>query len=161
AAAGRIGVAEALAVLGHCDDPAGAIDAAGLGGGVVGTRGRVAGAPPPVGAPPGGALPAGRRGPPCPGPGRASPHPGAGAHLAALAAGAGPDGAVADALDVAAAAAHARAGHAAAGQFAAQAVAFTPALQAAALVRRRIRAGELLYLAGEVEQSRAQLQELD
>ena len=91
----------------------------------------------------------------------ASANPERYAHFAALAAGPGPDGAVADALDAAAAAAHARAGNAAAGQFAAQAVAFTPASEAAALVRRRIRAGELLYLAGEVEQSLTQLRALD
>ena len=69
------------------------------------------------------------------------------AHFAALAAGPGPDAAVADALDAAAAHAHARAANAAAGQFADQAVRFTPESDSAALVRRRIRAGELLFLA--------------
>ena len=42
-----------------------------------------------------------------------------------------------------------------------QALQFTPPRDTAALVRRRIRAGELLYLAGEVEQSLAPLQALD
>jgi hypothetical protein len=68
--------------------------------------------------------------------------------------------AVADALDAAAAAAHARAANAAAGQFAAQAVLFTPQSDGE-LVRRRIRAGELLYLAGDLEQTLEHLEALD
>ena len=64
------------------------------------------------------------------------------AHFAALAAGPRPDPDVADALDTAAEAAHARAANRAAADFAAQAVTFTPAPDAAALVRRQIRAGE-------------------
>jgi DNA-binding CsgD family transcriptional regulator len=82
-------------------------------------------------------------------------------HFAALAAGTGPDAAVAADLDAAAAAAHARAGNGAAAQFASQAVAFTPPSDGAALVRRRIRAGELLFLAGEVESSLRQLEPVD
>src|SRR3974390_3184053 len=62
------------------------------------------------------------------------------AHYAALAAGPGPDPAVADALDAAASAAHRRAANATAGQFASRAVAFTPAGDADALGRRRSRA---------------------
>jgi DNA-binding CsgD family transcriptional regulator len=64
-------------------------------------------------------------------------------------------------LDAAAAAAHARAGNAAAAQFAVQAVSFTPAADQAAVVQRTIRAGELLFLAGEVQPSLAQLEGLD
>ena len=161
AAAGRIGIAEALAVLGHRDDPAEALDAAVLAGVVVETGNRLSAAHPLIGAAAVESLPPGRRAQLYRRLAGASANPERYAHFAALAAGAGPDGAVADALDAAAAAAHARAGNAAAGQFAAQAVVFTPASQAAALVRRRIRAGELLYLAGEVEQSLAQLQALD
>jgi DNA-binding NarL/FixJ family response regulator len=161
AAAGRIGVAEALAMLGHCEDPAGALDAAVLAGVVVETGGRLSAAHPLIGAVAVESLPPVRRAQLYRRLAGASASPERYAHFAALAAGAGPDDAVAGALDAAAAAAHARAGNAAAGQFAAQAVAFTPASQAAALVRRRIRAGELLYLAGEVEQSLAQLQALD
>src|SRR5262249_34253452 len=83
------------------------------------------------------------------------------AHFAALAAGPGPDRAVADALDAAAAAAHGRAANAAAGHFAAPAVEVPPGTDADALVRRRIRAGELLFLAGDVEASLDQLTALD
>jgi hypothetical protein len=83
------------------------------------------------------------------------------AHFAALAAGPGPDPRVADALDAAAEAAHARAANAAAGQFAAQAVTFTPESDFAAMVRRRIRAGELLLLAGDLDGSVEQLEALD
>ena len=68
---------------------------------------------------------------------------------------AGPRPEVAAALDAAAEAAHARAGTPRAGQFAAQAVEFTPAADTAALARRRIRAGELLFLAGDMVQSLA------
>ena len=83
------------------------------------------------------------------------------AHFAALAAGSGPDGAVAEALDAAGAAAHARAANAAAAQFAAQAVLFTPESDSGALVRRRIRAAELLFLAGDLERSLEHLEVLD
>jgi DNA-binding CsgD family transcriptional regulator len=91
----------------------------------------------------------------------ASPSPERYAHFVALAAGTEPDTAVAEALDVATAAAHARAANAAAAQFAAQAVLFTPAQDIAALVRRRIRAGELLFLAGDVERCLEHLEALD
>jgi DNA-binding CsgD family transcriptional regulator len=161
AAAGRIGIPEALAVLDHLHDPVAALDAAVLAGVVVEAGRRLSAAHPLIGAAAVESLPPGRRAQLYQRLAEASSNPERYAHFAALAAGPGPDGAVADALDAAAAAAHARAGNAAAGQFAAQAVAFTPASQHAALVRRRIRAGELLYLAGEVEQSLAQLQALD
>ena len=161
AAAGRIGVAEALAVLDHLEDPAAALDAAVLAGVVVETGDRVAAAHPLIGDAAVESLPPGRRmqlylrlAETASGPERY-------AHFAALAAGAGPDPAVAEALDAAADAAHARAANAAAAQFAAQAVAFTPASDAAALVRRRIRAGELLFLAGEVERSLEHVEALD
>ena len=161
AAAGRIGIPEAVAVLDHLHDPVAALDAAVLAGVVVEAGDRLSAAHPLIGAAAVESLPPGRRAQLYRRLAGASANPERYAHFAALAAGSGPDGAVADALDAAAAAAHARAGNAAAGQFAAQAVAFTPASEAAALVRRRIRAGELLYLAGEVEQSLTQLRALD
>jgi DNA-binding NarL/FixJ family response regulator len=68
---------------------------------------------------------------------------------------------VADALDAVAAAAHARAANAAAGQFAAKAVQYTPGPDESALVRRRIRAAELLFLAGDIERSLKHLEVLD
>ena len=83
------------------------------------------------------------------------------AHFAALAAGPGPDTRVAEALDAAAASARARAGNAEAAQFAAQAVRFTPEQDGEALVRRRIRAAELLFLAGDVRRSLEHLEVLE
>ena len=83
------------------------------------------------------------------------------AHFAALAAGPGPDADVAESLDAAAAAAYSHAGNAAAAQFAAQAVVFTPGPDADALVRRLIRAGELLFLAGDLERSLEHVRRLD
>ncbi len=161
AAAGRIAVPDALAVLGYLTDSAAALDAAVVAGVIVETGGRLAAAHPLIGAAAVESLPPGRRArlyqrlaqALCSNPERY-------AQFAALAAGPGADAAVAEALDAAAAAAHARAANAAAGQFAAQAVAFTPG-SGAALVRRRIRAGELLFLAGEVEQSLEHLAALD
>ena len=161
AAAGRITMPEVQAVLDHLGEPAAALDAAVLAGVVVETGDRLSAAHPLIGAAAVESLPPGRRAQLYRRLADAATNPERYAHFAALSVGTDPDGAVADALDAAAAAAHARAGNAAAGQFAAQAVAFTPASQAAALVRRRIRAGELLYLAGEVEQSLTQLQALD
>ena len=161
AAAGRIGVAEALAVLDHLEDPAAALDAAVLAGVVVETGDRLAAAHPLIGDAAVESLPPGRRMQLYRRLAEAASGPERYAHFAALAAGPGPDPAVAEALDAAADAAHARAANAAAAQFAAQAVAFTPASDAAALVRRRIRAGELLFLAGEVERSLEHLEALD
>ena len=160
AAAGRIGVAEALAVLDHLEDPAAALDAAVLAGVVVETGDRIAAAHPLIGDVAVESLPPGRRMQLYRRLAETASGPERYAHFAALAAGAGPDPAVAEALDAAADAAHARAANAAAAQFAAQAVAFTPAPDAA-LVRRRIRAGELLYLAGEVERSLEHVEALD
>jgi DNA-binding CsgD family transcriptional regulator len=162
AAAGRIGMPEAVAALAHLDDPAGALDAAVLAGVVVvenGTRFSVA--HPLIGAAAVESLPPGQRVRLYQRLAQASSGPERYAHFAALAAAPGPDAAVADALDAAAESAHARAGNAAAAQFAAQAVAFTPESDSDALVRRRIRAGELLLLAGDFEGSMRHLEVLD
>jgi len=161
AAAGRIGVSEALAVLGYLDDPAAALDAAFLAGVVAETGDRIMPAHPLIGAAAVESLPPGRRVQLYQRLAAASSNPERCAHFAALAAGPGPDPTVADALDAAAAAAHARAANAAAAQFAAQAVLFTPESDRDAVVRRRIRAGELLDLAGDIEQSLAHLEALD
>ena len=161
AAAGRIGVTEALAVLGHLDDPAAALDAAILAGVVTETGDRIVPAHPLIGAAAVESLPPGRRGRLYQRLATASSNPERHAHVAALAAGPGPDAAVADALDAAAASAHARAANAAAAQFAAQAVLFTPESDPAAVVRRRIRAGELMFLAGDIERSLEHLEVLD
>lgn len=161
AAAGRIVVAEALAVLDHLEDPAAALDAAVLAGVVVETGDRVAAAHPLIGDAAVESLPPGRRMQLYRRLAGAASGPERYAHFAALATGPGPDPAVAEALEAAADAAHARAANAAAAQFAAQAVAFTPASDAAALVRRRIRAGELLFLAGKVEPSLEHVEAFD
>jgi hypothetical protein len=161
AAAGRMGVSEALAVLGHLADPAAALDAAVLAGVVVEAGDRITAAHPLIGAAAVESLPPGRRVQLYQRLAAASPGPERYAHFAALAAGPGPHPAVADALDAAAAAAHARAANAAAGQFAAQAVLFTPESDPGGLVRRRIRAGELLFLAGDLARSLGYLEVLD
>jgi len=161
AGGGRITVPGALAALGHLDDPAAALDEAVLAGVVVETGDRLAPAHPLIGAAAVEALPPVRRqrlyrqlAATAAGPERY-------AHFAALAAGSEPDPAVADALDAAAESAHGRAGNAEAAQFAEQAVAFTPVRDRAALVRRQIRAGELLFLAGEMQRSLDHLETLD
>jgi DNA-binding CsgD family transcriptional regulator len=161
AAAGRITVTEALAVLSHLADPPAALDAAVLAGVVVETGDRITVAHPLIGAAAVESLPPGRRARIYQRLAAASSSPERYAQFTALAAGLGPDPRVADALEAAAAAAHARAANAAAAQFAAQAVLFTPELEAGALVRRRIRAGELMFLAGDVERSLEQLETLD
>jgi DNA-binding CsgD family transcriptional regulator len=161
AAAGRIGVTEALAVLKDLADPAAALDAAVLAGVVVETGDRITVAHPLIGAAAVESLPPGRRARLYQRLAAASSSPERYAQFAALAAGPGPDAAVAEALDAAAAAAHAHAGNAAAAQFAVQAVQFTPAPDGNALERRRIRAGELLFLAGDIERSLTQLETLD
>jgi hypothetical protein len=120
AAAGRITVGDALAVLGHLEDPAGALDAAIVAGVVTEAGERVTAAHPLIGAAVVELLPPGRRERLYQRLAAASSNPERFAHFAALAAGSGPDAAVADALDAAAAAAHARAANAEAGQFAAQ-----------------------------------------
>ena len=161
AAAGRIEVADATAVLDDLDDPAAALDAAVLAGVVVETGGRVTAAHPLIGAAAVDSLPPGRRSRVYRRLAAVSRNPERYAHFAALAAGPGPDAAVAEALYSAAAAAHSRAANAAAGQHAVQAVLFTPEAEHAARVRRRIRAAELLFLAGDVRSSLGQLETLD
>ena len=126
AAAGRIGVPEALAALDQLEDPAAALDAAVLAGVVVETGERLSAAHPLIGAAAVESLPPGRRAQLYRRLADASSGPERYAHFAALAAGVGPDPAVAEPLDAAAAAAHGRAANAAAAQFAAQAVLFTP-----------------------------------
>jgi hypothetical protein len=160
AAAGRIGLPSTLAVLDHLDDPAAALDAAFVAGVVVETGDRITPAHPLIGAAALESLPPARRTQLY----RrlandASANPERYAQFAALAAGPAPDAAVAGALDAAAAAAHARAANAA-GQFADQAVRFTPESDPAALIRRRIRAGELLFLCGDLKRSLGHLEAL-
>ena len=152
AAAGRIAYADALAVLGHLEDPAAALDEAVLAGLVAETAGRVAAAHPLIVRRGLESMPPGRRAELYRQLAAAAANPERHAHFAALAAGPGPDPGVADALDAAAAAAHARAANAAAAQFAAQAVAFTPD----GMPRRWPGAGsggELLILAGDLAPS--------
>jgi DNA-binding CsgD family transcriptional regulator len=162
AAAGRISVPDAVAVLGRfTGDPAAALDAAVLAGLVVEAAGRVAAAHPLIGAAAVESLPPGRRLDIYRRLAEAAASPENHAHFAALAAGPGPDPQVADALDAAAEAAHARAANAAAGRFAGQAVGFTPEADLNAMVRRRIRAGELLLLAGHLDGAFEHLQALD
>ena len=161
AAAGRMTAGDVLAVLGHLEDPAAALDTAIVAGVVVETGDRVAAAHPLIGAAAVESLPPGRRTSLYRRLAAASANPERYAHFAALAVGPGPDAMVADALDAAAAAARARAGNVAAGQFAARAVRFTSHADAAALVRRRIRAGELLCLAGDTHASLEALSMLD
>ncbi len=160
AAAGRITTADALAVLDDLADPAAAVDAAVLAGVVVETQGRIAPAHPLIGAAAVESLPPGRRMRLYQRLAAASANSERYAHFAALAA-APPDTEVAAALDAAAEAAHARAANAAAAQFALQAVTFTDPADAGALTRRRIRAAELLTLAGDIEGSLEQLVQLD
>ena len=162
AAAGRIGLTEALEVLEHVDDPAAAVDAGVLAGVLVESGSRIAVAHPLIGAAAVESMPPGQRS-------RLyrrlaaifSADPERHAHFAALAAGQAPDHAIAEALDAAAAAAHGRASNGPAAQFAVQAVQYSLAADPDALQRRRIRAAELLFLAGDVERSLQQLQALD
>ena len=161
AAAGRLQLPDAVAMLSQLQDPAAAVDAAVVAGVLVETDDRIAVSHPLIAAAAVDALPPGRRSRLYRQLGDASTDPERRGHFAALAAGTTTDPAVAAMLDAAAAAAHARAGNAAAAQFAVQAVSFTPAAEQAALVRRKIRAGELLFLAGEVQPSLAQLEGLD
>jgi DNA-binding CsgD family transcriptional regulator len=161
AAAGRIAVHEALSALDYLDDPAAAVDAAVLAGVVMETGHRLSAAHPLIAAAAVESLPPGRRARLYTRLAEASSNPERYAHFAALAAGPGPDRAVARALDAAAAAAHARAANAAAAQFAGQALDFTPGADHDALARRRIRAAELLFLAADMERSLEHLEALD
>ena len=160
-AAGRITVPDALAVLSYLPDPAAALDEAVVTGLLVEAKGRLTVAHPLIAAAALEAIPPGRRAEVYR---RLAAHvvsPERRAHFVALAAGPGPDAEVADALNAAADAAHARAAGTAAAEFAAQAVTFTPESDAAALVQRRIRAGELLFLAGDIDRSLEHLEALD
>jgi len=161
AAAGRIAVSDTVALLSHLEDPAAAVDEAVLADFLVETDGRLAAAHPLIGAAALDVMPPGRRAQLYRRLAAASASAERRAHFAALAAGPGPDPQVADALDAAAAAAHARTANDAAAEFAVQAVTFTPESDAAAAVRRRIRAGELLFLAGDIDGSLAHLKALD
>ena len=161
AAAGRIEVAEVLAVLDHLADSAAAVDATVLTGVVVETGGRLSAAHPLIGAAAVESLPPGRRAQLYRGWSASQPIRNGTRTFAALAAAPGPDGAVAEALDAGAAAAHARAANAAAAQFATQAVLFTPEPDGDALDRRRIRAAELMFLAGDAARSLEHLEMLD
>ena len=161
-AGGRITLPDAITVLGRfVEDPAAALDAAALAGVVVETAGRLTAAHPLIGAAAVESLPPYRRQAIYQHLAEAAHGPEQHARFAALAAGPGPDPQVADALEAAAEAAHARAANASAGQFAARSAAFTPKSDAAALVRRCIRAGELLFLAGDFKGSAEHMEALD
>jgi hypothetical protein len=101
AAAGRIEVPDALAVLDHLEDPATAVDEAILEGVVVETGNRLSAAHPLIGAAVAESLPPGRRAQLYRRLAGASSSPERYAHFATLAAGPGPDSAVAEALDAA------------------------------------------------------------
>jgi DNA-binding CsgD family transcriptional regulator len=164
AAAGRITVPDALAAMDGLPDPAAAIDEAVMAGVVTETDGRLAPAHPLIGAAAIEALPAARRAAEYRRLARIPASPERRAQFTALAAqcqGKVPDAAVADVLDAAATAAESKAACAAAGKFAAQAVLFTPPGDHAALTRRRIRAGELLDLAGEFGEALEHLEAVD
>jgi DNA-binding CsgD family transcriptional regulator len=161
AAAGRITLSEVLAVLDYLIDPGAAVDEAVLAGVVVETGARLSVAHPLIGAAALESLPPGRRAQLYQRLARASSNPERYAQFAALAASPGPDPRVASALDAAATAAHARAASAAAAEFAAQSVLFTPESDEAGLTRRRIRAAELLFLAGDLRRSLEHLRPLD
>jgi DNA-binding CsgD family transcriptional regulator/tetratricopeptide (TPR) repeat protein len=161
AAAGRITLPEVLAVLDDLTDPGAAVDEAVLAGVVVETGARLSVAHPLIGAAALKSLPPGRRTQLYQRLARASSNPEWYAQFAALAASPGPDPRVASALDAAATAAHARAASTAAAEFAAQSVLFTPESDEAGLTRRRIRAAELLFLAGDLRRSLEHLRPLD
>jgi DNA-binding CsgD family transcriptional regulator len=161
AAAGRIAVSDTVAVLGHLEDPAAAVDEAVLADFLVETDSRLAAAHPLIGAAALDVMPPGRRAELYRRLAAASASPERHAHFAALAAGPGPDPQVADVLDAAATAAYARTANAAAAEFAVQAVTFTPESDAAATVHRQIRAAELLFRAGDIDGALAHLETLD
>jgi DNA-binding CsgD family transcriptional regulator len=161
AAAGHITVPEAVTVLGRLGRPATALDEAVLAGVVVERGDLISPAHPLIGAAAVQGLPPARRADVYRQLAAISASAERHAHFAALAAGPVEDAAIAAALDAAAAAAHGRGANAAAGEFAARAVAYTPGPDQAALARRRIRAGELLCLAGEMARSLDQFEALD
>ncbi|HSZ39906.1 MAG TPA: AAA family ATPase [Trebonia sp.] len=167
AAAGRITVADTLAVLADLagpddqEDPAAAVDAAVVAGVVVETDGRLAAAHPLIGAAAIDAMPPVRRTRLYQRLAAVASGPERRAQFLARAAGTVPDPEVAAALDAAAEAAYGRAARSHAGKYAAQAVTFTPEDDDAGLIRRRIRAGELLSIAGELTESLEYLEPLD
>ncbi|HWG02056.1 MAG TPA: AAA family ATPase [Trebonia sp.] len=163
AAAGRISVSDAVAAMrgDHVADPAAALERALRAGVVVQAEDRLVPAHPLIGAAAVDAVPPGRRARIYRQLAAVSASPERRAQFAALAAGPEADPGVAAVLDAAAEAAHARAANAAAGKFAAQAVTFTPQGDRDALVRRRIKAGELLYLAGDLTSALQHLEALD
>ena len=166
AAAERIGEDDAVAVmrLEGIADPAAALEAAIRAGAVIRSGGRLSAAHPLIGVAAVEAVPPVRRAALYRRVAEASASLERRAQFTALAAatiGAMPDPDVADALEQAAEAASGRAATVTAGKFAAQAVTFTPESDAKALVRRRIRAGELLFLASDLTSARAQLEALD
>ena len=161
AAVGRIRVVDALAVLAHVDDAEAALDAAVLAGVITENGERLAPAHPLIGAAALSMLPPGRRMSLYQRLADASPEPERYAHFAALASGPGPNTEVAEALDVAAAAAHARGANTAAAQFAVQAVDQSDETDNAAVAERHVRAGELLFLAGDLEHALERLESLD
>ena len=160
-AVGRIRVVDALAVLAHEGDAEAALDAAVLAGVITENGERVAPAHPLIGAAALSMLPPARRRALYQRLADASPEPERYAHFAALASGPGPNPEVADALDVAAAAAHARGANTAAAQFAVQAVDQSHETDQAAVSERQVRAGELLWLAGDLEHALERLESLD
>lgn len=161
AACGRISVRNTMVVLDHLDDSGAALDQAVLAGVVTETAGRLAAAHPLIGAAAVESLPPVRRQRLYARLAEVAVSPEPKARFAAVAAGPKPDAEVAAALDAAAQAAHARAGNAEAARFAVQAVQFSPEDDDAALTGRRIRAAELLFLAGEPRQSLEQATAVD
>jgi len=163
AAAGRIRTPDAIAILDrdHVANPAAALDTAVLSRVVVESQGRLAAAHPLIGAAAIEAVPPARRAAIYRRLADVSANPERRAQFVALAAGTGPDPAVAEALDTAAEAAAARAANAAAAKFATQAVTFTAQEDVPALARRRIRAGELLLAASDLAGAREQFEALD
>ncbi len=161
AACGRVSVANTMVVLDHLDDPGAALDKAVLAGVVTETAGRLAAAHPLIGAAAVESLPPIRRQRLYARLAEVAVSPEPKARFAALAAGPNADAEVAAALEAAAEAAQARAGNAEAARFAVQAVQFTPEPDDAAQTRRRIRAAELLSLAGDPHQSLEQAAAVD
>ena len=137
AAAGRIDVPQTLDALnGRVADPIAALDAAVVAGVLLESEGRVTVAHPLIGAAMVEGLPPGQRHALYRRLAALMDNPERSAHFLALAAGSGPDSAVAAALDAASSSAHARAATPAAAQFAEQAVLFTVRTGCEVKVRR-------------------------
>lgn len=161
-AAGRCTAADAIAVLGgSVSDPAAALDEAVTAGVLVETGGRLAPAHPLIGKATVDALPPVRRSALYASLAERAEGPERRAHFAVLATEPGPDPATAILLDAAAGAAQARAAGVAAALFARAATRFTPESDVDGLTERRIRAAELLFVVGELEESLAQLGPVD